>query len=236
MLDQKSPKPLYTQLAEHFRGMIETGELKPGDQFPAELDLVQRYGVARITVRHAIADLVSEGLLMRRQGKGTFVAAPKIERALVNVSSFSARLQAAGLQPSAKMLRCEVIPAPERLAKELRIEPEAPVVVFTRLRYSNGEPLALEFSHLSLDRCPGLDEVDLNTQSLYRTLEDRYGLRPTHSRKTLELALARPEEAVALDITSGSPLFLLRATVLGDSDPIEYVKTLMRGDRIRFQI
>jgi GntR family transcriptional regulator len=235
-LNRNSSKPLYLQIYEELCDLLHTGAFKQGDRFPTELELVERYSVARITVRRAIAEMVQEGRLVRQAGKGTFVAAHKIERQLVDVSSFTERIRALGSQPSSQVIEVKTTPATARLARELEINIEAPVFTLVRLRFSDDAPVAIETSYLSLRRCPGLENHDLSQVSLYRVLREEYGLYPVSSEKTLELASAHPWEAQYLNIQTGAPLFLLRARVMNDSEPIEYVKILLRGDRFRFKI
>ncbi len=236
VLSRESSKPLYLQIYDELCEFIQTGGLKPGDQFPTELELVDRYEVGRITVRRAIAEMVQEGRLVRRAGKGTFVATPKIERQLVDVSSFTERMRALGLQPSARVIEVKTVPATARLARELDVPADDPVLALVRLRFSNDVPVALETSFLSLGRCPGLDALELEHVSLYELLGTHYGLHAVSSEKTLELATANAWEAKHLNIRPGAPLFLLRARVMGECEPIEYVKTLLRGDRFRFKV
>lgn len=237
MLDPDSPIPLYAQLLERLRQLIDSGELGPGDQFPTELDLVRDYGIARVTVRRAINELVRDGLLSRSPGKGSFVAAPKIERELVNVASFTSRMQALGAAVASRVVAVEVVPADARLSRLLAVRDGAPVVCIRRVRLANGEPVTIEASHLSLERCPGIDQEDFSRRSLYELLDAKYGLRPALSHKTLELTRAARDESRLLATTPGAPLFLLTATVLtADSAVMEYAEILCRGDRFRFQI
>lgn len=236
VLNRNSHKPLYLQIYEELCEIIEKGNLKPGDQFPTELELVDRYEVGRVTVRRAITEMVQEGRLVRRAGKGTFVATPKIERQLVDVSSFTERMRSLGLRPSAKVVETQTLPATARLAKELEVQVGSPILALVRLRMSDEIPVALETSYLSLQRCPGLDSLDLDEMSLYELLSGHYGLHPVSSEKTLEIAVANVGEAKHLGVRPGAPLFLLRARVMGKSEPIEYVKSLLRGDRFRFKV
>lgn len=235
-LNRNSSKPLYLQIYELLSDLLTTGQLKPGDQFPTEQELVERYGVARITVRRAISDMAREGRLVRLAGKGTFVATPKIERHIVDVSSFSSRLESLGLHPKSHVLEHRVIGATPSLAKSLEVQPDDPVLELIRLRFSNDDPVALETSFLSLERCPGIDEVDFTNQSLYETLKSQYSLEPHHAKRTLELTFANEWESQHLKIAKGSPLFLMRAQVNNNNAPLEYAKILLRGDRFRFQI
>src|SRR5262249_30370163 len=133
-LDQHSAQPLYAQLIDHFRRLISEGELQPGDRFPAELDLMKQYGVARITVRRAMSELVREGLLERARAKGTFVATPKIDRELHNLASFSERMQARGLRAGSRVVQVDVIPATERIAAALDLAEGSPVAEIQRVR------------------------------------------------------------------------------------------------------
>jgi GntR family transcriptional regulator len=236
-LDLQSSVPLYAQLVDRFRQMIQSREFQPGDRFPAELDLMKEYGVARITVRRAISELEREGLLVRARAKGTFVATPKIERELLNVASFTERMQARGLQVGSRVLGVSIIAASPRIVAALQIAADAPVVEIQRVRTTNTEPTALETSYVSLDRCPGVDEVDFSRSSLYQVLETRYGLKAAESHKTLELTFATNREARLLQIAANAPLFLLTSTTsTADGTVMEYVKSLLRADRFRFQI
>ena len=235
-LERKSVKPLYSQIYDHIYKQIIDGELQPGDQLPAELDLAKQYEVGRVTIRRAIAELVQEGFLGRQAGKGTFVAPRKIERELVNVTSFTERMNAIGMHARSEMISSEVIPVNASIAAELMIAPETPVLLLTRLRYSDDVPVSLERAYISLKRCPGLEDLSLENVSLYQILKDNYNLLPIRSRKTLEITTSTDWESRFLQILTRTPLFLLRATVYADDGPFEYVKNLMRGDKFRFQI
>jgi GntR family transcriptional regulator len=235
-LQRANASPLYVQVYDQLCQLLEQEDLQAGDLFPGELDLVKQFGVSRITVRRAISELVRERRLVRYAGRGTFVAQPKIERELVDVASFSARMHAVGLHAGARVLEVKTLPATPRLSNELDVPLKAPILALLRLRSTNDEPIALETSFLSLDRCPNLDKADLNNRSLYQVLESEYNLRPVQSHKTLEITTASLTEAQHLQVTQGAPLFLLRATVYGVDGPFEYNKNLLRGDRFRFKV
>ncbi|SDD96399.1 GntR family transcriptional regulator [Paenibacillus sp. UNCCL117] len=236
-VDQETETPLYVQLTEHFRSMLETGELQPGERFPAELELVKHYGVARITVRTAIAELVQDGMLVRRQGKGTFVAEHKIDRELVNVASFTERMNSRGLRAGSRIISMKTVKAAGKTARLLGIMEGDAVIEIVRLRLSNEVPVALETSSLPADRYPGMEEGDLAEQSLYHLLDSKYGIRPAHSSKTLEMARAESREARLLGVKNAAALFLLTAVVYSEDNRVmEYVHTLFRADRFRFLV
>lgn len=236
-LNGHSVEPLYAQLRDELRALIRNEEYGPDEQFPGDLHLAKTYGVSRVTVRQAVAELVDEGLLIRKAGKGTFVCRPKIRRQLINVAGFTARVQAAGLHPGSKLLSKDIIRGDHDLCERLAVPFSARILRVRRLRLTEGEPTSIEDAYLSLDRFPELEHLDLNSQSLYQFLEEKYQVTPGHAHRLLDLAYATAEEGQLLGIPRGSPLFLLRATVRSTSgDVIEYVKIQFRGDRYRFEV
>src|SRR5919202_2889223 len=174
-LDRASPVHLYHQLKLILRSKIENGEWKPGDQIPTEEELCERYRVSRITVKQAINGLVAEGLLYRQQGKGTFVATPKIEQGPERLTSFSEQMQQRGLRPGGTLLNRRVIPASKKVAEQLKLELGAPVIQIQRLRLADDEPMGIQTAHIPLSRCPQLLEEELGQQSLYKLLA-QYGI------------------------------------------------------------
>jgi GntR family transcriptional regulator len=237
MLRGKDIVPLYQQLEDIIQAQIETGELKPGEQVPPEILLADQYNVSRITIRQTLADLVKKGLLFRKQGKGTFVATPKIERELISVHSFSERMRSKGYIPGSKVLSIKLTLATPNVRKYLELGEGEQVIAIERLRLSNQEPIVLENSFISYSAYPLVLEADINIGSLYQFLKEKYNVAPTISKKTLEITVANEYEAKLLKIYPGQPLFLLRALVMTDDKrPVEYVKTLLRGDRVKFQI
>ncbi|MGC8778569.1 MAG: GntR family transcriptional regulator, partial [Candidatus Caldatribacteriaceae bacterium] len=156
--------PLYQQLKNILKGQILSGILKPGDQIPSETDLSRIYGVSQITVRQAVKSLVEEGFLYRKQGRGTFVASPKLRRRLPKLYSFSEDMVELGLQPSSKLLEETVIEADEELAELLRLPPSnRRVNKLVRVRIANGEPILIERTLIPVYLCPDLFTEDLTT-------------------------------------------------------------------------
>lgn len=229
--------PLYVQFSEKIRQMILTGDLSVGDRLPAEVDLAKKYGVGRITIRKAINELVTDDLLVRRRGKGTFVAEPKINRDLVDVTSFTERMQSRGIRAGAICHKVSKFKTDEKLLRKLQLPKGADVVEIIRIRLTNGTPVALERSYLPSNLCPDIENEDLENNSLYYLLEQKYSIRPQHSVKTLELTRATSEEAKLLQVSTGTPLFLMLATVFTEENQVlEYAKNLFLGDRFRFQV
>ena len=142
-IDSRSPVPKYYQLREILLDLIER-ELTVDAPVPSERELAARYGLSRMTARQAIEHLVSEGKLYRVQGRGTFVARPKIVMPL-RLTSFSEDMRARGMIPGARDLGRRSIEAPAAVARELGVEAGAPIYVVERLRTADGVPMALEW-------------------------------------------------------------------------------------------
>lgn len=229
------PIPLYYQIKTRLLEQIEGGQLKPGDRVPSERELTERFGVSRMTARQALVELETQGYLVRIQGKGTFVAAPKIEQPLVTVTSFTEEMRRRGLQASARVLSAGEVPAGRRVARALGIVESAPVYRLERLRLAGGEPMALEISHLDVACFPGLLLHDVEHRSLYEILRVEYGLRLVRATQSLEAVPADPRQTDTLHVREGTPLMLLERVSRDQHDrPVEITRSYYRGDRYRF--
>jgi GntR family transcriptional regulator len=237
-ISKDSPVPLYFQLKELLRQEVESGRWQPGQQIPPEMELCEAFGISRTVVRQALRELEYDGLLYREQGKGTFVAEPKISESLVqDLTGFYEDMVARGLTPVTQVLRQEVQPADEKVAHYLQIQPGDEIVLIERVRSVGGEPFVLVVTHLPYHICPDLVNEDLTTQSLYALLEGKYGLQLSHGRRTIEAVAANQYEVRHLGVQEGAPLILLHSvSYLKDGRPIEYFHAVHRGDRSRFEV
>ncbi len=229
-LDPKNSQPLYQQLQRAIREAIEKRVLGPDDALPAERQLATDLAVSRITVRKAIEGLVEEGLLIRRQGAGNFVAA-RIEKNFARITSFSEDMRARGRTPHSEWLRkSEGTVTPEE-AFTLQLSPGAPVYRFHRLRFADGAPLSLEFATIVADAPPSLDAVD---SSLYEALEAA-GNRPVRALQRLRALLLTGEQAKRLHAREGDAgLLVERVGFLRDGRAVEYSQSYYRGDTYDF--
>jgi GntR family transcriptional regulator len=173
-IDHHSPVPKYSQLREILLDLVET-ELDADQSIPSERELSARFGLSRMTVRQSVDHLVSEGRLYRVQGKGTFVARPKIEMPL-RLASFTQDMRARGLEPGSRDLDRRTDSASAHLARALQIAPGDPVHVIERLRTADGIPMAVERSHIPEAVAPGLVDASLAGRSLYDVLASSYGV------------------------------------------------------------
>ncbi len=237
MFNRRHPLPLYYQLKELIREQIDNGELKPEDRIPSERELSERYEISRMTARQAITELVNEGLLFREQGKGTFVAMPKISQGLLGLTSYTEDMMRRGLTPGTKLLSFQTILPTRKIADRLKVSLDSRIIQMERLRLANDEPMALEISHVPTHLCPGLDPNELERQSLYRLLESKYQIVLARASETLEPAMPSTLEAELLSIVPTVPLLLIeRITYTPDGSPVEFVKSLYRGDRYKFYV
>ena len=237
-VDHDSPIPYYVQVKAALQARIERGDWQPGDQLPGEPQLCEMYDVSRTVIRQALREMAYDGLILRRKGKGTFVAEPIIVEGLFQkLTGFFHDMVERGRSPATTVLRQEVIPASCRVAAYLNLEPDTPVLLIDRLRFADNEPVVLVTTYLSYALCPDILHADLASQSLYALLEEQYGLVIARGRRTIAAVPANEREARLLDVTVGDPTMLLDSvSYLEDGTPVEYYHALHRGDRSRFEV
>ncbi len=237
-INRNIPLPYYFQLKELLREEIESGRWQPDQQIPSETELCEQFELSRTVVRHALNELVNEGLLYRQRGKGTFVARPKIGESLVqNLTGFYQDMVARGLTPVTQVLEQSLVAASKKVAEKLNLEPGSQVIKIERRRFVNDEPILLVTTYIPYEACPQLLSEDLTQQSLYALLEEKYGLEIVRGHRTLEAVAANEYEARLLNIEENAPLILLHSvSYLRDGRPIEYYHAVHRGDRSRFEV
>ena len=228
-------EPLYSQIAERLTERIKTGKLTPGSRLPPERELSQTLGVNRMTLRQALHLLEAQGLLVRRQGDGTYVAEPVIERQAGKLFSFTYGIQKRGFTPGAKIVSCVQRPVDAEVARTLKLRVDAPVYDLHRLRFIGDEPAMLEHFFIPVQHFPNLAQHDLARRSMYEVMSKEYGVKVTTARQSLEPVIAGKFEAKLLGIKKGAPLMLERRVSFDqDNRPVEYGNDLYRGDRFRF--
>jgi len=236
MINKSSPIPIYYQIEEFIKELIENGELRPGDSLPPEREYAERYQISRMTVRQAFTQLVNEGYLYRMQGKGTFVAERKIEQPLQGLTSFTEDMKARGLEPGSQLIHFEIIPATKQIAGQLLIAEYGPVYEIKRIRMADSVPMAIETNYISANLVKGLTEQIVN-KSLYAHIEGQLDLRIESASQIIESSIASQSEANYLKISKGAPVMLIqRNTFLKDNTPVEFVKSVYRADRYKFMI
>lgn len=226
--------PLHAQITEALRLQIKDAQLKPGENFPSERELAERYGVSRMTVRQALRHLRQENLIYHERGVGTFVTDRKLDVHTRNLNGFSEEMISLGLVPSSRVLRLEQEAASEQIIEDLDLTANEKVYHLERLRLADDEPMAFESTYLPAKLCPQLDKIDLTKTSLYQILEDDYNVRMHHAAESLEAAAASSFVAAQLGIKKGAPILNVHRVVFTESNqPIESARTTFRADRYR---
>lgn len=235
LLNHEAFEPLYHQLKRIIEGKIETGEWGTGDKISSENELRNKYKISRNTVQKALDELVQEGVLERRQGKGTFVARPKIEQSLTSFYSFSKVMESQGMNPKDVILSIDTMIANKKSANRLQIDLSEEVFALQRLRYANDEPIILETSYLPKRYISSLSEEDLERHSLYEFLEEFHNITVVKAKETFEPVIVRDHESQLLQIERGSPGLLLdRIAYDTQGRLVEFCRSIVRGDRCRF--
>ncbi|WP_288411169.1 GntR family transcriptional regulator [uncultured Sphingomonas sp.] len=218
--------PLYVQLQQLVRSAIERRILQQDDAIPPERDLAAEYAVSRITVRKAIEGLANEGLVVRRRGAGTFVAA-RVDKSFSKLSSFSEDMVARGRVPSSSWVsKSAGLVTPEE-SMSLGLSPGTPVYRFQRMRFADDVPMAVEYSAIAGHCLPNVDAVG---ESLYAALEVT-GCRPVRALQRLRAMAFPAEQAKRLGVEVGhAGLFIERRGFLADGDTVEFTQSYYRGD------
>jgi GntR family transcriptional regulator len=237
MIDPANIVPKYYQLANILREKILNGEFPAQDAIPSERQLEEQYNLSRPTIRQAIDLLERQGYLYRVHGKGTFVSPPKLQKGMLELTSFSEDMRNRGLEPGQRILDFGYVVPSAKIAHQLGLNaPDGQVLRIKRLRYGNDEPIGLQDSYLALGENQSITRDEIEAKgSIYAMLEQKYGIYPTEADETLEVTLATPEEADLLKIPVGSPLLLNERTLWSqDRKAIEFVSILYRGDRYKY--
>lgn len=230
---------MYHRIKQYLLSQIESGDLKVGDRIPAEEQLAEQFAVSRMTARHAVLELVNEGRLYRRQGTGTFVTEPRIERQLTRLTTLSEELEQRGHygKLQSRVLAWKRMPAAPAVAEAFGLPAGDPVLRISRIRYTDGTPIAMQFLYLPADLVGGLQPSDVEGRSLYRIFEERFRLPIQRAEQRIEAVPAPRFQARWLEVTAGVPLLLVRRkTYLSTGAVMEIARTYYRSDRYHFQM
>lgn len=232
------PVPKYFRIKQAVLERIGSGAWPIGGLIPSEVELCREFGVSRTTVRKAVSDLAYEGRLVVMQGKGTFVASPKVEEHFVQRAfGIHEDMQRRGITLTTQVLRQDVTEASPEVAQRLRLRRGELVHLIVRRRFVGQEPILVSTTYVPHALCPDLDTQNLEECSLYALLRDRYGLAIARGERRLEAVAADAHEARLLDIALGSPLLLLDSVAYADDGrPFEHSVALQRGDRTTVEV
>jgi len=235
-LQSDSVIPLYHQLKERLKHSIEQGDWQPGDQIPSENQLVNEFNVSRNTAKKAIEELVQDGLLYRKQGKGTFVAKPRLQQSLMGLYSFSKVFKEKGLSPKDILIEIREVKPTQEIIQELQIPEDETVFEMKRLRCVEEDPYILESSFFPKSVISDMSMLNKVGQiSLYDFLEQELNIRIKRAIEAFEPVLITKDESVYLETEEGKPALLLERTAFDTNGvPVEFCRSIVRGDRCRF--
>jgi GntR family transcriptional regulator len=233
-INKKIPIPLYYQLKEILLEFINRSSV--GSALPTEEKLCELYGISRPTARQAIRELEMSGNLIRKKGKGTFIAEPKINQDfLTDIEDFEERMKRFGYITSAKVLELKEAICEDRACHALKLPLGTKVYFLRRLIYANETPMVLALSQLPSEKFPGFAEIDFTKQSLIDIIRGTYGYTIRKVIKKIEAKIISDFEAQLFDVKKGSPVQYIETTCfIDDETPIEHTMERYRADKNQF--
>lgn len=241
LLDREAALPLYAQLRDALLREVKDGGLQPGDRFPTEAAIRERYRVSRATIRQALADLEAGGVIRKVQGLGTFVAVPKI-RHVPLLTSFTELASSQGFTPSHRVLSSSTQQAPAEVAAELGLADGAPCRFLRRLFLADGEAVGLAETWLPAAALGGHDELfereRLDQGSMYEALQSEpIGLVLDRAVETISPGAVDAQSAGLLGCEPGAPVLLIRRlTFTPDGSAVEATRLVFVGDRYEYRV
>ena len=238
VLDRNSSSPLWTQFRDALRSRILQGELEIGAKLPTEAELGDQFGISRIVVREALADLVRSGLIYKIRGQGAFVSARERDEDFVStVLGFSDEMERKGLTVLTQVLVQELRTATPDEARALGLTETDAVVALKRLRSVDGELRLLVETAVPADLAPGLNRVRLENRSLYDVLRRQYGLRITRAERWIDAVLPDGPTAELLEVTEPEPLLRIESIAYGaNGRALEHYRALHRCKSSRLHV
>lgn len=235
IIDKNTPVPLYHQLQEAIKNLIQQGDLKADERIPSENDFSKQFDISPMTVRQALNGLVHEGYIYRKRGLGTFVAPRPVKHSLEKLVSFTEEVRAHGFKPSGSILFFGNVPAEDDVSQGLQIEPGTPVLRIKRLRFANQNPVSLHDAYLRGNPPITREELE-DTGSLYRLLEKK-NIFIAGGVDEIGSVAADEEMSKYLHVNAGSPMLQLRRiTEDRTGSTIEYVIATYRADFYHYTI
>lgn len=238
---QRTGIPLYVQLEQVIKSRIMTGELLPGERIPTEKELAQTYQVSSITARQAVLNLVQEGLLLRKQGKGTYV-----QESVANVKNIMTLNVRGGLndvvpegltKQKVEVLSMQLLPSPKRVSQALALDGTREVMQIRRRRIDNGVIVSYVKNYLPAEVGSQISKKDLLSETMLQILRGKIGLPLERGIQYIEAVIADYEIASALSINIASPVLYLETIIFAEGEkPVDFVQTFYRSDQFKYTL
>ncbi len=235
-LDRHSPIPLYQQLSDLIAKLISGGSLNPKDQLPSENELIGLFSVSRSVVRQTLNSLSQQGLITTEHGKGSFVAACKIDKPLDVLQSYHAAMKTAGLQVDVSIIRKEIVTPPYDIAERLHLAPEDNALLLERVAYSDGMPINMLISYIAPRSCGLNDLLEFSGGSLYKHFSENCGIHLNYAKSHIEVIFASENKSRLLNLARGATMFQVVSVSFDRSgDPVEVSRVVYPATMFRFQ-
>jgi GntR family transcriptional regulator len=229
--------PYYRWLEEILREEIVQKSYKPGDALPTEHELMRRYNLSSTTVRRAVHDLVREGWIYRKAGKGTFVKRNKLEERLARLTSFAEEMQSRNIVPQFRLIRAIPVIPSAHVARLIKVAPNQKAYLIERVQIANGEPIALARGYWSEAIGEQLVQQDLHRIALYEIIEQQLHISLVEADESISAAVADVDIARKLGIRKNAPLLVRRRlTFIAEMQPVEFTTTFYRADQYEYTI
>jgi GntR family transcriptional regulator len=239
IVDESNPIPKYLQISYWLKELIQTGRYQAGEKLPSEVELSKTCGVNRNTLRQAVAELTSAGLLRKEKGTGTFVSSPSpsgLKHKLERISSFRDMLGQSGIAAKTKVISKRIISADDYVARTLFLGANKKVIVIRRVRAGNGTPYIYEESYLPQDMFEGILDLDL-TGSMYDLISEHFSIVLARSKQTICAVNLSQMIARTLKVRPNSAAIFSESITYDDkSIPLELLYSYYRGDKYKLEI
>lgn len=231
--------PKYLQIYEYLHGMIRRNKIQLGDRLPTEMELSERFGVNRMTVRKAFDKLVIEKMVDRKRGQGTYLIATAPAEFIYSLditTGFFKDISNYGLCPTSRTLRVEVVKANEKIAAFLGLNSDNRVISMLRVFYADDDPIMIEKNYMPYSEFKDLLNMDLSGLR-YPLLKEKYNIVPHHTNQTFTAVICDDAAKKIFGFSKPQACVELEFVVYDNSNvPIEVGYYLYRGDRYRFNI
>lgn len=222
---------MYMRIAEAMAALLKSGAHPPGFPLPPERVLCERYGVSRMTLRQAMSILERDGLIESHRGRGTFVAPNRLQKQQQELRSFTEEITARGGKSESRLISFETIAPPPSAKEFFGVSGGEKVYEISRLRYKDGTPLAAETALIPQKVCPWLERFDLAKNSLYRILEESYGLRLQTGVEQISAELPSAAHRKLLFVPKNTAVLVVNRKTFTDTGiPLELTRSVYRGD------
>ncbi|MDW7669996.1 MAG: GntR family transcriptional regulator [Bacillota bacterium] len=235
-IDKEGSVPYYLQIKDILKNRIKNNIYPRETLIPSENELSSEFGVTRATVRNALKELKKEDLIYTEKGKGSIVKGSKIKQSLMEFYSFGRRFKQNEEEHEAysEIVEKKEIICPSDVREHLNIRSEDKIYEITRIRYVEEEPVMVEISYLPQKLFPDLFDYDMEHFSLYDMIEFRYKKSITKGKEYIQPMISGTKESQLLNIEKGSPVFLVKRITFSGKKPVEYRKSIIRGDKYVF--